>query len=76
MSAATELRVFDTTTWKQLGRVRTSVPFWSAAAGHDGKYVYAVAPAQHRVLVIDTLTLQEKRAINVGNLPSLALVAP
>lgn len=73
---ATELRVFDTTTWKQIGRIQTSVSFWSAAVSHDGKYVYAVAPAQHRVLVIDTITLQEKRAIDVGNVPSLALVAP
>lgn len=76
MSAATELRVFDTTTWKQLGRVQTSVPFWSAVASHDGKYIYAVAPAQHRVLVIDAVTLHERRTIDVGNVPSLALVAP
>jgi DNA-binding beta-propeller fold protein YncE len=76
MSAATELRAFDTTTWKQLGRVQTSVPFWSAVTSHDGKYVYAVAPAQHRILVIDAVTLHEERVIDVGNIPSLALVAP
>jgi DNA-binding beta-propeller fold protein YncE len=76
MSAATELRVFDTTTWKELGRIQTSSPFWSAVASHDGKYVYAVAPAQHRVLVIDAVTLRERRAIEVGKVPSLALIAP
>lgn len=76
MSAATELRVLDTTTWKQLGRVQTSVPFWSATASHDGRYVYAVAPARHRVLVLDAITLHEKRAIDIGNLPSVALSAP
>lgn len=75
MSAATELRVFDTNTWKQLGRVQTSVPFWSGVASHDGKYVYAIAPAQHKVLVIDAVTLQERRAIDVGSVPSIALVA-
>jgi hypothetical protein len=57
MSAADELRVFDTATWKQVGRVQTSVPFWSAVAGRDGKHVYAIAPAQDSVLVIDALTL-------------------
>jgi len=76
MSAATELRVFDTATWTQVGRVRTSVPFWSAVAGPDGTHIYAVAPAQHRVLVIDARTLQEERGISVGNAPSLAIVAP
>jgi len=43
--------------WKQLGRVQTSVLFWSAVSSHDGKYVYAVAPAQHRVFVIDAVML-------------------
>lgn len=76
MSAATELRVFDTTTGKQLGSLQTSVPFWSATISHDGKYLYAVAPAQRKVLVIDAATLQEKRAIEIGSVPSLALVAP
>jgi len=76
MSAATELRVFDTKTWKELGRIQTSSPFWSAVASHDGKYVYAAAPAQHRILVIDAVTLQERRAIEVGNAPSQALIAP
>ena len=76
MSAATGLAVFDTTTWKRLGSVQTSVPFWSAVVSHDGKQIYAIAPEQHRVLVIDTVTLQERRVIQVGNIPSLALVAP
>jgi hypothetical protein len=76
MSAATELRVFETTTWKELGRIQTSSPFWSAVASHDGQYLYAAAPAQHRILVIDAVTLQERRAIEVGNVPSQTLIAP
>jgi len=76
MSAATQFAVFETATWKHLGRVQTSVPFWSAVVSHDGKQIYAVAPEEHRVLVIDAVTLQQRRAIDVGDIPSLALVAP
>ena len=76
MSAATELVAFETTTWTQLGRIQTSVPFWSAVVSHNGKQIYAVAPESHRVLIIDAVTFQERRAINVGDTPSLALVAP
>ncbi len=76
MATSAELRVFDTTTWRQLGRIQTSVPFWSTAISKDGKLIYALAPEQHRILVIDTATLQERRTIDVGRTPSLALVAP
>jgi YVTN family beta-propeller protein len=72
----TRLRVLDTATGHVLGGVQTSVPFWSAALSKDGKLIYALAPEQHRVLVIDTATLQELRTIDVGRTPSLALVAP
>jgi hypothetical protein len=75
MSTAAELRIVDTTTRQRLGSVRTSVPFWSAAS-NDGRVVYAVAPQQHSVLVIDTATFEEKHTIRVGNAPSLVLVAP
>ena len=76
MATSAELRVFDTTTWRQLGRIQTSVPFWSMAISKDGKLIYALAPEQHRILVIDTATLQERRTIDVGRTPSLVLVAP
>lgn len=76
MARSTGLRVFDTTTQRQLGRIQTSIPFWSIAIGKDGKVIYALAPEQHRVLVIDTATLQERRTIDVGRTPSMALVAP
>ena len=70
------LRVLDIATGHVLGGVQTSVPFWSAALSKDGKLIYALAPEQHRVLVIDTATLQELRTIDVGTTPSLALVVP
>jgi DNA-binding beta-propeller fold protein YncE len=76
MSAARELRVFDTATWVQSGRVETSVPFWSAAASQDGKYIYAASPERHGIVVIDAESLGEKRVVPVGNTPSLAIVAP
>jgi hypothetical protein len=75
MSTAAELRILDTATRQRLGSVRTSVPFWSAAS-NGGRLVYAPAPQQHSVLVVDTATFEEKHTIHVGNAPSLALVAP
>jgi DNA-binding beta-propeller fold protein YncE len=76
MSAATELRVFDVATWTRSKSVRTSAPFWSAAASPDGKSIYAVSPELHGIMVIDADALQENRVIFVGNTPSLAIVAP
>jgi hypothetical protein len=52
-ATSTELRVFDTSSWQQLGTVRTSVPFWSAAVSNDGRFVYAVAPEQKQLLAIE-----------------------
>jgi YVTN family beta-propeller protein len=72
----TGLRVLDTATERVLGDFQTSIPFWSAALSQDGKLIYAVAPEQHRVLVIDAATLQELRTIDVGRTPSLVLVVP
>ncbi|MGA8594708.1 MAG: hypothetical protein WB676_08185, partial [Bryobacteraceae bacterium] len=76
MSTASELRVFDTSTWQPFGTLQTSVPFWSAAASRDGRLIYALAPEQHKVLVIDTANLQERDAVSVGKTPALALVVP
>ena len=76
MSAASELRAFDTAAWVESGRVQTSVPFWGAVASQDGKYIYATAPEQHGIVVLDANSLREKRVITVGNTPSLAIVAP
>ena len=72
----TGLRVLDTVTGHVLGGVQTSGPFWSMALSKDGKLIYALAPEQHRVLVVDTATLQRVRTIEVGRTPSLALVVP
>jgi outer membrane protein assembly factor BamB len=76
MSTSRELRIFDTSTWQQLGKFPTSVPFWSAAASNDGRLLYALAPEQHSVLVIDIATGEERQPIRIGETPSLALVAP
>jgi hypothetical protein len=76
MATSEELRVFDTSTWRQVGSVKTSLPFWSAATSNDGKFIYAVVPEDHCVLVIDAATLREVSTINVGRVPALALVAP
>jgi DNA-binding beta-propeller fold protein YncE len=76
MATSTELRIFDTSTWRQLGSMRTSVPFWSAAISNHGEFIYVLVPEQHGVLVIDTTSLHETRAVSVGRTPALALVAP
>jgi hypothetical protein len=76
MSSAAEFRMFDTTTWQQLGSLKTSAPFWSAVASRDDRVLYAVAPERQSILVIDATTLEEKRTIRVGKTPSLAIVAP
>jgi hypothetical protein len=76
MATSHEFRVIDTTAWKALRRIRTSTSFWSAVASRDGAMIYAPAPRDHSVLVIDTAARQEKHALRVGQTPALALVAP
>ena len=76
MSSASELRSFDTATWQPLGIFRTSVPFWSAVTSGDGRVIYALAPEQHSVLVLDAATGRQMRTISVGQTPALALVVP
>jgi DNA-binding beta-propeller fold protein YncE len=76
MATSGEIRVFDTTTWRQIGELSTSLPFWSASLSNDDRFLYAVAPQQHRVLVIDATALRETRAIDIGRTPALVLVAP
>jgi YVTN family beta-propeller protein len=45
-------------------------------ASKEGRLIYALVPEQHSVLIIDTTTLNETRAISVGRTPALSLVAP
>jgi len=71
-----EFRMFDTQTWKELGSLRTSVPFWSAVVSRDGRVIYAPAPKEHSILVIDIALGQEKQALHVGQTPTLTLIAP
>jgi DNA-binding beta-propeller fold protein YncE len=73
---ADEFRVFDTSSWKSLGTIKTSVPFWSAVVSNDGKRVYALAPQQRCILVIDAASMRQIGIIDVGAVPALALVAP
>jgi len=77
VQAADELRVLDTETWRTVGTIKTSGgSFWSAVAGNDGSLLYASAPQDHDVLVIDTTAKHEIRTIPIGGMPALALVAP
>jgi hypothetical protein len=50
--------------------------FWSAVAGNDGRWLYAMVPKKHSILVIDTVAMRQTGSINVGGMPTLALVAP
>ncbi len=76
LATSNTFRVFNTVTWQELGGLPTSVPFWSAIANEDGTLIYAFAPKQHSILVIDAITLQEKRRLSVGKLPALGLASP
>jgi DNA-binding beta-propeller fold protein YncE len=69
-------RVLDTRTWRKIGTIKTSMPFWSAVTGNDGKMLYAMAPQRHSILVIDTGKMRQIRVLKVGGAPALALVAP
>lgn len=73
---ADEFRVLDTTTWRTIGHIKTTAPFWSAVAANEGPLLYALAPYSHSVLVIDAANMHQLRAIPVGGTPALALVAP
>jgi hypothetical protein len=73
---ADEFRVFNTSSWKKEGSIKTSLPFWSAAVSNDGKRLYALAPQEHYIMAFDTATMRQVRTINVGSMPALALVAP
>jgi hypothetical protein len=73
---AAELRVLDSHTWKKIGTIRTAKPFWSAVAANDGKTLYAMAPHEHSILVIDAVKMRQTGVLKVGGAPALALVAP
>lgn len=73
---AGEFRVYDTNTWKKVGKIHTRAQFWTAVVSPDGKTLYATAPEKHSVLVIDTAKLHEIGMLKVGQTPALILVAP
>ena len=74
-ATAGEFRVLDTRTWRKLGVIKTTMPFWSAVTGDDGKTLYALAPQKHSILVIDTVKMRQIRILKIGETPALALVA-
>ena len=76
MATSVEFRVIDTATSAQIGRIQTSMRFWSATVTKDGRFIYAAVPEQRSVLVIDIASFEERRTIKVGQTPALALVAP
>jgi DNA-binding beta-propeller fold protein YncE len=76
MATSSTIRMFDTETWKQLGTVETSAPFWSATVSIDGSFIYAFVPKQHAIVEIDAATLREKHKFILGATPALAVVAP
>jgi len=75
-ATASEFRVFDTSTWRKVGTIKTKTPFWSAVTAKDGKTLYAMAPQKHCILVIDTVKMHQVGTLKVGGAPTLAIVAP
>jgi hypothetical protein len=73
---AEEFRIYDTQTWKKLGKIKTKMPFWSAAISHDGTKLYAMVPQKHSILVVDTEKKHQTGVLKVGGAPALAVVAP
>jgi len=73
---AGEFRVLDTLSWRKIGTIKTSMPFWSAVGASDGKTLYALAPQKQSILVIDTEKMRQVGSFKVGGTPALALVAP
>jgi WD40 repeat protein len=73
---ANEFRVLDAHTWQKIGTIKTAKPFWSAVTANDGKTLYAMAPQQHGILVIDTVKMRQTGVLKIGGTPALALVAP
>jgi DNA-binding beta-propeller fold protein YncE len=73
---ANEFRVLDAHNWRKIATIKTGKPFWSAVAGNDGKVLYAMAPPEHSILVIDASKMRQTGVLKVGGTPALALVAP
>ncbi len=71
-----QLAVLDTRSKELLKMIRTSRPFWSAAASSDGKFVYALSPWNASILVIDANDFTEVRTLRARSKPSQILVAP
>ena len=71
-----EFHVLNMTSWKKQATIKTSAPFWSAVVSRDGGRLYALAPQQHSVLVIDTVSMRQISTFAVGSMPTLAIVAP
>jgi hypothetical protein len=74
---AYDLRAFDTTTWRQVGKMEGKwSPYWTAVVSPDGAALYALSPENHGIVAFSTKSMHQTGTISVGGMPSLALVAP
>jgi hypothetical protein len=74
---ADDFIVVDTTKWHKLGNMKGKwSPYWTAALSPDGKFLYALSPQNHGLVVFDTASRRDVRTIPVGTTPVMALVAP
>jgi hypothetical protein len=73
-----EIDVHDTHTWHQVGKLATSLLFWSLTLSKDGRTLYAPGGlGGGHVLVIDATSLTQKRIIRgVAKNPIFVIEAP
>lgn len=76
-SMGTLIEIYNTTSWQQVGKIKTKLPFWSLAMSNDGRYLYTISPEQQAIGVIDVANNQELDTIHgIGVSPARAIVAP
>lgn len=61
-------------TWTHLAEVLTSQPFWMIAADPHWPLLYALHPERRSLLVIDTSSFREIRALTLGVTPQVVAV--
>lgn len=72
-----QVLMVHTRTWRQLGTITTTEPFWSLAVSHDGRRLYTINREGRTVVIADTATRRETGTINgIGEAPAVAIVAP
>jgi len=74
---ATEIAIFDTTLWRYIDIIKTSVPIFSLALSKDAGFLYGISASERKILIIDTAKRAEIENIPIpGTKPTLAIVAP